>query len=273
MTSEAEAGQPTAYPTNIIRIEHYQEEDAQAPTAWLRFLGRWQRFKADREVERWASLVNDSVTSQDIAARKHHQYNLNPNAKDPRQWYGGAKDLLEETLYINFGALRCNVMTIAHIDADKDEVSGAFLRLPAAPGKLTTRLPGGYAELWRMYSNKQRERVIQTANDGSFGASTHLDVPDDMVIPKSYGWSWVMEQGGADGPQHVITYGDFGVGKSTLASYAPLPAIVFMWDPVGKDTPYRKRGKVIDSFDEEAAWDASGQPIAWTHVEVVEVSQ
>lgn len=269
----------TPYPPNIIRIEHYQEEDAQAPTAWMRFEGRWARFKAEREVARWASVVTDSLTSKDLSARKYHQYVLNPDTKHPIQWYGGAKDLLEESDYIAFGALRCDVALCAHIDEEKDEVSGEFVRNPAAPGKLSKRLPAGYAEMYRTFARRvgadRREYVIQTANDGKYNASTQLDgLLGEIVIPKGTGWADVITMGSngvEPGPQHVILVGDSGTGKSTFASYGRLPMLVFMWDPVGKDTPYRKRGVVIDSFDEEAAWDASGNAIAWTHVEVVEV--
>lgn len=262
---------------NIIQIEHYQEEDAQNPTGYLRFLNRWARFKQDSEAANWSSVVLDSVTSMDISARKLHQYVLNPASKDPRQWYGGSKESLEEMLYINFGALRTNVAVIAHVDEDKDEVSGEFVRNPAAPGKLTKRLPAGYAELYHSFCRRNgtnREYVIRTASDGKFGAQTQLVLPELIVMPKGAGWNVVYEAdpAAADTYQHVLWYGDYGTGKSTAVSFGPLPMLVFMFDPVGKDTPYRRRGKLVDSHDEEAAWDEGGQCVATTHVEVVEVS-
>lgn len=273
MTTEAEAGQPTAYPPNIIRIEHYQEEDAQSPTAWARFAGRWTRFRADGEVNQYNTIVVDSVSSMELVARKYHQYVLNPSSRDPRQWWNGATDALEEMLWINLGALRKHVVVVAHVDEKKNDVSGEIVWNPAAPGRLSKKLPAGYAELWHAYVQRkgtEREYVIQTSPDGRYHASTQADLASEIVIPRGTGVEDVV--GNDNGPQHVILYGDSGTGKSTLASGGQLPMLVWMFDPVGKDTPYRKRGKVIDSFDEEAAWDASGQPIAWTHVEVVEVA-
>lgn len=44
--------------------------------------------------------------------------------------------------------------------------------------------------------------------------------------------------------QHFLIYGDSGAGKSTGAATFPKPALVFMFDPIGKDTPYLKRGTV-----------------------------
>lgn len=48
--------------------------------------------------------------------------------------------------------------------------------------------------------------------------------------------------------QHWILYGDFGSGKSTAAATFAVagPMLVFMFDAMGKDTPYLKRGQATD---------------------------
>lgn len=45
---------------------------------------------------------------------------------------------------------------------------------------------------------------------------------------------------------HVLLYGDTGVGKSTMASTFPKPMLVWCFDHMGKDTPYRVGGQVSD---------------------------
>lgn len=52
-------------------------------------------------------------------------------------------------------------------------------------------------------------------------------------------------------PIHVLAYGDAGSGKSTFAATFPKPALVFSFDPLGKETPYLKRGTASDLMD----WD------------------
>lgn len=47
--------------------------------------------------------------------------------------------------------------------------------------------------------------------------------------------------------QHWLIYGDSGGGKTTGAATFPKPGLVFMFDPVGKDTPYLKKGDVEES--------------------------
>ena len=46
--------------------------------------------------------------------------------------------------------------------------------------------------------------------------------------------------------QHFLIYGDAGAGKSTSAATFPKPALVFLFDPLGKDTPYLRRGDVTE---------------------------
>lgn len=48
--------------------------------------------------------------------------------------------------------------------------------------------------------------------------------------------------------QHFLIYGDSGAGKSTGATTFPKPALVFMFDPIGKDTPYLRRGIVQEGM-------------------------
>ena len=47
-------------------------------------------------------------------------------------------------------------------------------------------------------------------------------------------------------PIHVLVYGEPGAGKSTFAATFPNPKIVMMFDPMGKETPYLKKGRVTE---------------------------
>lgn len=52
---------------------------------------------------------------------------------------------------------------------------------------------------------------------------------------------------------HALLYGDFGSGKSTMASTFPKPLLVFCFDSNMKDMPYRKGGKEgeVDTYEIE----------------------
>jgi hypothetical protein len=174
----------------LIRIEHYIDVDPTAPEAYRRFLTRLTRLS--RDVERYQTVVLDSVTFMELAARKMNQYVLNPNSKEPRQWFAGATDTLEEVLMLRFGALPCNVVVLAHIDEDKDEVNGTYVRNPSAPGRLRKRSPAGYSELYRAYARRNeggvREYVWQTRSDALYNASSQVNAPDPC--PQTYAAIW-----------------------------------------------------------------------------------
>lgn len=166
----------------IIRIEHYIDLDPLKPQAYARFL---RRLSDGGEFPEWRTVVLDSVTFMELMARKYAQYTLMPNSKEPRQWFASSTDTLEEVLMVRFGALPQNVVVLAHIDEDKDELNGVYLRNPMAPGRLRKRSPAGYSEVYRAYvrrdTNGEREYLWQTRSDNMYSATTQLDAPDPCV--------------------------------------------------------------------------------------------
>lgn len=164
----------------LIRMEYYLDADAQQAEAYQRFLSRLSRFGTD-EYAQWATVTLDSVTFMELAARKMEQYVLNPRAKDPRQWYAGSKERLEEILMTRFGSLPMNVCVRAHVDIEKDELQGGIVRAPSAVGKLGRALPTGYSEVYRTFvrtTSGQNEFWWQTQSDAQWGAQTHVGAPN-----------------------------------------------------------------------------------------------
>lgn len=166
----------------VCQIEHFIDEDPRKPAAYSRFLTRMDRFKDEFESWQHGTIILDSVTFMELAARKWAQYALNPSTKEPRQWFASSTDMLEEMLMLRFGSLPMNVVVVAHIDEDKDEVNGEIIRHPSAPGRMRKRSPAGYSELYRqfVYRDDEGKRVHawQTRNDGRWNCATQFDVPD-----------------------------------------------------------------------------------------------
>lgn len=174
----------------LIRIERYHDIDPTQPTAYPRFLARLAHLNAD--LNAFQTIVLDSITFMELAARKMHQYKLNPNSKEPRQWFAGSTDTLEEVLLIRFGALPCNVVVTAHMDEEKDEVHGTYIRNPSAPGRLRKRGSAGYSELYRAYVRRTeaggREYMWQTRSDALYNAASQVNAPDPC--PATYKAIW-----------------------------------------------------------------------------------
>ena len=167
----------------IIRIDYFMDVNPKDPRAFE----RWQARLVDIEdfliAGKFKTLVFDSTTSAELLARKLHQHRLNKTSKDPRQWFAGSTDLLEESL---MGALpsliTTNVVVVSHISEDKDEVAGTFVRNPLAPGRLQKRLASRYGEFYRAYVSRdddgERYWALQTTIDDRYNAATQIGAPD-----------------------------------------------------------------------------------------------
>ena len=166
----------------VCQMEHYIDADPRQPDAYSRFMGRMDQFKNEFQEWKAGTIIIDSVTFMELGARKWAQYKLNPATKEPRQWFASSTDMLEEMLMLRFGSLAMNVVVIAHVDEDKDEVNGEIVRNPSAPGRMRKRSPAGYSELYHQYvtRNEKGDRVYawQTRNDGRWNCATQFNTPD-----------------------------------------------------------------------------------------------
>jgi hypothetical protein len=232
----------------LVQIEYYRETKVRAKKtqrAWERFQNRLNVL--EEEVDFWKTIVFDSVTFAELAARKLNQYKLNPRSREPRQWFAGSTDALEETLMMTLSALPVNVVAIAHVSDKSIEVHGVEALAPNAPGRLRKNLSSAFAEFYHMEviadEKGNRTYQLQTRRDAQFNAATQIGAPDPCVPDYKELWSaWEGEKY----PLHCFCYSDSGGGKSTFAATFPKPMLVLMWDPIGKDAPYRKRGRTVD---------------------------
>lgn len=170
--------------TVLIRLEYYIDTNPKTPDAYRRFLTGMATFYDEAKLGMWKTIVVDSVTFMELAARLEEKYVKNPRAKDPRQWWGGSTDSLEEILMVSLGSMPINVVLNMHIEYDKDEVNGAMLRTPRAPGRLGkgSGVPAGYGEVYHCYVGEgdggQKFWAVQTKSDRIWNCNTAIDAPD-----------------------------------------------------------------------------------------------
>lgn len=172
----------------IVQIEYFHDTEVNddgsyRPVAYRRFLKRFPALYDEIAAGKWATVVFDSLTFMELATRKMHQYDLHKHEKDSRKWFGQATDDLEEAILLRAGGLRCNVVVLAHVDTDKDEMAGSMVFSPSAPGRLRNRLGSGYPEIYVMHARRDKEGgmgyYLQTRADARYGAaSVLLEAPD-----------------------------------------------------------------------------------------------
>jgi hypothetical protein len=221
-------------------------------------------FTKELEKGKWGGFIFDSVSFAALAARKLHQYVLNPDANNQLQWYGGATDIIEEVLCCQLPAFPCHVGVSFHVHVRKVEDSekgSKSMRQPFVPGRRleeTKMVGAAWPELYRLYTKTvedKRRRFLQTESSASYQAGSCINMPDDTRVPKKLppDFIWQGYQGKGKKPEvHLGIYSDPHVGKSTFLAqlFAQLcpdkPFYVAMFDARGKDIAYRLLGEVSE---------------------------
>jgi hypothetical protein len=166
------------------RIEYYADPLVDEPKAATAFLERLNRLPKEIERGTCATFAFETVTSASLKARKMYEYDLKPNAKDPRKWYGGAVDVLEEVLLIQLPGLHCNVCVGLHVSKVKVEAEGTMVRAPLLPGRLMESFASQWPEIVRAYIERDGDTkvgLLQTQSDDRWEATTQIDAPDPCL--------------------------------------------------------------------------------------------
>ena len=182
-----------------IRLEYFLDPEPTNPQAYPQFASRFSQLQSHLygsktlpAEPKWKTVVFDSVTMMELMARKHSQYKLDSNSKEPRRWFAHSTDQLEEALMISVGSLPVNVVTICHVDEDKDEVNGGYVRNPALPGRLRKHSSQAYSEFYHAFIGRDEKGKpvwgLQTQPNGLFNANSQILAPDGC--PPDYEAVW-----------------------------------------------------------------------------------
>jgi|SRR5215831_2249891 len=167
----------------VCRIEYYTDPVVDNPKAATAFLERLNRLPKEVDRKECSTFCFETVTSSSLKARKMYQYDLEPDNKDPRKWYAGAVDILEEVLLIQLPGLHCNVCVGLHVSKIKVEAEGSLVRAPLLPGRLLESFASQWPEIYRAYIDRDKktgERTgwLQTLSDEKWEATTQIEAPD-----------------------------------------------------------------------------------------------
>lgn len=162
------AGTPKAY-VNALSVLETWPDDNSDPATW-----------GEKTI-----LVIDSLTNLGRAAFQWAKA-ANPTAKDPRQWYKAAQDLIEDVIAnVTSDAFETNVVVISHVDIVQTE-SGMLKGYASSIGKaLGPKLPRFFNTMILSEvkgSGKNARRTIQTIPT----ALLSLKNPAPMRIESEY---------------------------------------------------------------------------------------
>ena len=245
----------------ICRVGNYNDAVIGDTDGIQRLLDYIPVFADELERGKWAGFVLDSVTSLADSAFLYHEHTLNPDTRNPLQWYGGESKMTSDVVTKSLPGFPCHVGVAFHVHRHKVDMDGEkvkSVRQPYVPGKRmeeTKRVASAWPELWRLYTRRSEkdpakwERVLQTDSQGTYQCGTCLDVPSGLVVPKKLPQGFPFETKPTE-EVHVALVADPHVGKSTLLAQlfqqlcSPLPFYVALFDSRGKDAAYRKLGTV-----------------------------
>jgi hypothetical protein len=183
----------------VAVIEYYHDPLVDNPVATQAFMERLNHAVKEVQAGDIGTFCLETVTSSSLTTRKMYQYGLIPNAKDPRKWYGGATDVLEEILMIQLPALACNVCVGLHlsktkVESEQTKESGAvqMVRAPLLPGRLMDSFSSQWPEIYRAYIGRDEEGrrvgLLQTRTDERYEAASQIRAPDPC--PGTYRALW-----------------------------------------------------------------------------------
>lgn len=258
---------------HICRVASYTNPVVDESDGVERLVHYLPVFQKELAKGKWGGFILDSVSFAALAARKLHQYVLNPDTSNPLQWYGGATDIIEELLCSQLPNFACHLGVAYHVHVRKIEESeggSKSMRQPFVPGRRleeTEMTAAAWPELWRLYvkrDGEKRKRFLQTDCSTSYQAGSCVGMPDELRVPRTLPETWVEDnlwaawKGKGTRPLiHLGLYSRPHTGKSTLLAQMfaqlckPKPFYVAMFDSRGKDIAYRLLGEVREKGGEE----------------------
>lgn len=165
------------------RMRNEADRPAQRFEAKLREFEK-QASEAGKTPFPYATVILDSFTTftdmmlrEVVLANPMVQRTKSPTAHIPAMLDYRIQNIHIKQLLSRLLALPCNVIILAHIKTEKDELTGRIATMPNAPGGLAAYLPVVFEEVYRTYvevkANK-RHYMAQTQADSQFIARSQI---------------------------------------------------------------------------------------------------
>lgn len=161
----------------IIADTRFQIEDAANPTAFAKWDAEYHRLKQGGLFDRIGTYLLDSATTWSASAMNVTLKKAGRAGGTPQQNDYLPTMIMLENAIKDMISLPCDVILIAHEDAEKDEATGRMMIGPAFIGKLKTRIPILFDEIYCAMAKETAQGAnytLLTRNTGLYKARTRL---------------------------------------------------------------------------------------------------
>jgi len=163
----------------LYRVEMYRDINESEPYGYQAFQSNMAQFH--EEYADWRTCVVDNLTSLEYAARCDSMYRKNVSSGGTemhgKKHYAESAEACQRIGH-RLPGLPMNTILIAHTKTEQDEVGGTLVFNPGAPGQQSWRVPSGFDELYRAYTDNNGNPMLQTQRDAKYNASTQIPAPN-----------------------------------------------------------------------------------------------
>jgi len=185
----------------VIADTRFEVEDADNPSAYKKWEKEYQQLKRKGFFEHIGTYVIDSATMwadalMNQVLKSNNRAGGKPQLQDYLVQIGTAKDAV-----VDATGLPCDFILTGHIDIDKDEVSGRMRSTLMITGKLKTKLPLLFNEVWVAQANQTSGGInytFLTQADGLYQARSRLAATADLDKNEDQNIRKILEKAGRD---------------------------------------------------------------------------
>lgn len=161
----------------VFAETQFETSDPENPKAYRKWDNRFQDLYGSGFFEGIETFVLDSLTNFGEAVMREQLKKAGRVGQPPRQRDYQIQMLTLQDAVSMMVDVPCHFFMTAHIDLRKDEVSGKMETAPMVTGKLKTKLPSLFNEIW-VYTTSQNssgtQYTVKLAPDGYYKARSRL---------------------------------------------------------------------------------------------------
>lgn len=177
----------------------FEEEDSKNPTAFNLWVEEMKKLEQENAFHQIGTYVLDSLTTFSAAVMNQILFKAGKvGAKPTWDEYSAEHNHIIHSI-LELTRLPCDVIITAHLESEKDEVSGRLGTVPLVTGKLKTRIPNLFDEVYVMLPRETPTGItygVLTRNTGYYQAKSRLGNQNQLEASEAANLKVILQKTG-----------------------------------------------------------------------------